>query len=154
MVQMNPQLPMNVTIQNTQSQKAIGNAGLATFRGSEETLKLDQPLKQDVFQSTGQENNSCKLSPEVSGWAAAFSRLSSNQIDQINKSGKLPENMMVSHSPYGGYRLCWKNPITNGCFIGGTQELPPHIEIRKDVFGFACAVPKGYESWQFNKSGD
>lgn len=149
MVQMNPQLPMNVAIQNTQSQKAIGNAGLATFRGlecspSQDTLELSS--MQDV------DNN--PVLPKVSGLAALFGRLSYDVVDQINETGKMPENMMVSVAPYGGYKLTWKNPVTDGQFTGGTQTLPPHLEVKNNIFGFTSVVPKGYENWLFPKYED
>jgi hypothetical protein len=95
--------------------------------------------------------NSTKSLPKVNALRAIFKRLSSTQINEVNRTGKLPQNMMITQNPNGTYRLAWKPPITDGKILGGSQKLPQHLELRKDILGFTRVVPAGYEHFLLKK---
>lgn len=79
--------------------------------------------------------------PEISTIRLMFSRLTDEQIAQINDSGKLHENAKFVMNGYGGYTIC--NNFFN--LRVGTRELPQGFEVKKNVMGFATVLPKGAE---------
>lgn len=77
--------------------------------------------------------------PSIGTMRLTFNFLSDAQIDQINRTGKLPDNAKFMRTENGGY-------IIGNNFFGfreGTQELPAGYEVKKDLFGFAVVVPSG-----------
>lgn len=79
--------------------------------------------------------------PEISNWRIFFGNLTDEQIKGINESGRLPENAKFVMNGYGSYT------ISNNFFgfRSGTRELPVGFEVKKNVLGFACVLPKGME---------
>lgn len=91
--------------------------------------------KADVFNKT----NVATTAPEISRTRLAFGRLTDEQIAAVNAAGKLPENAKFISNGFGGYVVC-------NNFFGlraGTQVLPAGFEVKKNVLGFTCVVPKG-----------
>ena len=77
--------------------------------------------------------------PRIGTARIIFNRLTDKQIETINKTGRLPDNAKFVANGQGGY------VITNN-FMDlriGTQTLPEGFEVKKDVFGFTCVLPKG-----------
>ena len=77
--------------------------------------------------------------PEISTARLMFGVLTDEQVDQINKSGKLPENAKFVMNGFGSYAIC--NNFFN--FRAGTRELPAGFEVKKNILGFAVVLPKG-----------
>lgn len=79
--------------------------------------------------------------PRISTVRLMFNLLTDQQIEQINKSRRLPDNAKFIMSGYGRFN------IANN-FFGirvGTQTLPEGFEVKKDVLGFAIVLPKDSE---------
>lgn len=79
--------------------------------------------------------------PKIGMWRIAFSRLTDEQIAQVNKTGKLPKNAKFIPDGRGGYML------VNNFFdvTHGTKQIPEGFELKNNVLGFTCIVPKGTE---------
>lgn len=84
--------------------------------------------------------------PKISRTRLFFSRLKDDQIDAINKAGRLPDNAKFIGS-IGGYAIC--NNFFN--YRTGTQILPAGYEVKKNIFGFAVVVPKGSKGFFIKK---
>jgi len=71
-----------------------------------------------------------------------FKYLNDEQVNAINRSGKLPENAkFIPKSDGTGYRI-------HNNFFGvrsGTRIIPAGYEVRRNWLGFAIVVPKGTE---------
>jgi len=93
------------------------------------------------------ENNAGIKSPSISNLHAFAGIFTDEQIAQINKSKKLPENLRFVYidplkwqygqpwrEPY--YRICIHNPITDK----GTPNLPEGYEVKKSLLVGTCAV--------------
>jgi len=100
-------------------------------------FKPDLTQKPDVVELSSGETEP----PKISAARIMFRVLTDEQIDQINKSGKLPSNGKFIQNGMGSY------DISNNFFnlTAGTQILPEGYEVKKNVFGFAMVVPKGTE---------
>ncbi len=65
--------------------------------------------------------------------------LTDEQIAEINKTGRLPDNAKFIPNGFGQY--CIANNFFN--MRAGTQTLPEGFEVKKNVVGLAIVVPKG-----------
>jgi hypothetical protein len=79
---------------------------------------------------------------EISNTRALFSRLTDNQINQANETGKIQGKAKISQSGYGGFSIA-PNFIN---LTVGTKTIPAGYELRKDWAGFTAVVPKDSES--------
>lgn len=120
-----------------------------SFMANETGLTLKEQPTQDTLTKT-QQSLEVKAS-NVSTFRAIIKRLPDNAIAHINETGKLPGNMMITEFQ-GKYYLSWKEPVFNGQLTGGTDTLPQHLELRKDILGFTRVVPRGYEHWTLKKA--
>jgi hypothetical protein len=114
-------------------------------RRAQTRLYVEGPEKDVTTFST--DSNEPATLPKINPFRAIFSRIPQEVTDEINRTGKMPENMMIGLNPYGQYYIKWANPITHGNVSGGTQTLPQHLELRDDVLGFTHVVPKDYKHW-------
>ena len=64
--------------------------------------------------------------------------LTDEQVDNINKTRKLPDNAKFIPNGFGQYYIA--NNFFN--MRAGTQTLPEGFEVKKNVLGFAVVVPK------------
>ena len=71
--------------------------------------------------------------PKIGFFRLAFSRLTDEQIDAVNKTGRMPKNAKISPS----------HIIQNDIFhiTHGTKTLPEGYELRKGFLGFTKVVP-------------
>ena len=118
---------LNATCNCQECKKAKQNSQALAFKANEnaDTVEL----------------NNTKQPPEISRARLAFGILTDDQIAAINESGKLPKNAKFMQNGFGGFTIC-------NNFFGlraGTQELPVGFEVKKNILGFACVLPKGTE---------
>ncbi len=89
-----------------------------------------------------------KDSTKIGYWRAAFSRLTDEQIKNVNETGKLNGNVKFRPNGQGGYLI-----VPNIMNISvGTKTLPAGFELKKNFLGFTCIVPKDSESILLKKS--
>lgn len=115
---------MNTTFCAPKTKKSTP-APVTTFTGDNATDTVEISTK----------NNA----PQISKTRLFFSRLTDEQIEAINKSGKLPDNAKFVQNGFGGFVIC-------NNFFGlraGTQTLPAGFEVKKNILGFTCVLPKG-----------
>lgn len=77
--------------------------------------------------------------PRIGFFRLATGFLTQAQVDQINLSGKLPDNAKFIHNEYGKFVIC-------NNFLGlrvGTQDLPYGFEVKRNIIGQALVLPKG-----------
>ena len=75
--------------------------------------------------------------PHISWIRAVTGILSYEQINAINQTRHLPENVKIMQNGAGGYTIGYN-------YFGiraGTRTVPAGFELKKDVFGFAHVVP-------------
>ena len=77
-----------------------------------------------------------------------FCRLKPEQIEQINKTGKLPDNMKIRPNSAGtGYHIAHNIfGLTNG-----TRTVPEGYEFRRNILGFTRLIPKDTEGFWLKK---
>lgn len=76
--------------------------------------------------------------PRIGFMRLLFNRLTKEQIDGINQSGKLPKNAKFVEN-MGKINIAWNlADITTG-----THELPKGYEVKNDIFGFTHVVREG-----------
>ena len=80
--------------------------------------------------------------PKIGVLRLALGMLNNDQINQVNKSGKLPSNAkIVYNKKTNSYDL-----TTNYFGITtGTSTLPAGYELRKNIWGFTVVVPTNSE---------
>lgn len=138
-----------ITQEQILPQKTLKTLTVLPQQPDNEQIKFLSQPKTDVlsFQGKTSPSENQGETKKVSALRVIFRLIPQSTIDQINESGKLPENMMIVANSYnpGQYSLAWRNPITHGKILGGTQTLPATVELRKNLLGFTCVVPKNYE---------
>ena len=82
------------------------------------------------------EEPKCK---DISFFRAFFSRLTDEQIREVNRTGKLPIGTKFIQNGAGGYTI--SNNILG--FRVGTRVLPQGYELKKNILGFTLVVPIG-----------
>ena len=102
-----------------------------------QNYKVDMTQKPDILELSTKEAEP----PKISRLRLMFNLLTDEQIDQINKSGKLPSNGKFIMNGMGSHHIA--NNFFN--LRAGTQTLPEGFEVKKNVLGFAVVVPKGTE---------
>ena len=85
-------------------------------------------------------NNNQKYTtpPEISWGRAVTGFLTQEQVDAINETRRLPDNVKIIPNGFGGYTLTYN-------YFGlraGTQTVPEGFEFKQDVIGVAHIVPK------------
>lgn len=113
-----------------------------SFSSQKSKFQLKEQPTIDILEKT-------KEQPAISTIRAIFRRIPKDVIKTINETGQFPKNMMVTEIN-GHYVLVWKNPLTKGKIIGGTQKMPSHLELRNNLLGFTAIYPKGYDHWFLN----
>lgn len=96
----------------------------------------DKPDTVEVSTIPAAEISGANQAPNISRWRLFFNRLTNDQIDAVNKSGRLPKK--AKFTPFiGGYSIAnnWWN------ITAGTTKLPAGFEVRKSIFGFTRVVP-------------
>lgn len=119
----------------------VENVSKVMFKGEEATTeKVDKPVDNSPKTDTVEIKN--KVSPpEISTAKLIIKRLTDEQIDQVNKARKLPQNAKFVRDGYGGYYIA-----ANFMDLQiGTRKLPEGFEVRKDALGFTCVLPKDAE---------
>lgn len=134
---------------NSRQVKNLNTIFQPSFMANETGLGLVDQLTQDTLTKT--QNIDGDKPGNVNTFSAIIKRLPDDVIKQVNETGHLPENMMITELQ-GKYYLGWKEPIFNGQITGGTNKMPEHLELRKDILGFTRVVPKGYEHWMLKKA--
>ena len=102
-----------------------------------EPASLKPEVKEDTFELSAKQEQVAP--PKISTLRLAVGLLTDEQIQQINETGKLPENAKFIPNGMGGYT------IRNNFFgvTSGTQQLPQGFEVKNNLFGFSQVVPKG-----------
>ena len=104
---------------------------------------LTKELNKDAFKL------SKKGEPKVQVLRIWFNRLTQEQIDAINESGKLPKNIKIRPKEMGTGYYIYHN-IFN--MYNGTQTMPEGYELRKNRLGFTRLVPKDTEGFWLPKN--
>ncbi len=118
-------------------------------QAAEEIKEIKNPLKdelnKDVFKV------SKKGEPKVPVLRIWFNRLTQDQIDEINRTGKLPKNIKVRPKEVGTGYYMYHN-IFN--MYNGTQTMPEGYELRRNRLGFTRLVPKDTEGFWLPKKAE
>lgn len=94
------------------------------------------------FKGREKRTTNTKDSTKIGYWRAAFSRLTNEQIKNVNETGKLNGNVKFRSNGQGGYVI-----VPNIMNVSvGTKTLPAGFELKKNFLGFTCVVPKDSES--------
>ena len=91
---------------------------------------------------------SSSAQPRVSTIRAIFKCLSQTEIDELNKSGRLPKNVKITRNPESG-KFCISRNWFN--ISRGTHIIPEGYELRKNLLGFTEVVPIGEEGITLRK---
>lgn len=114
----------------------------AAQNSSESEVKLPAQPESDVFQTT--KKGEKKINP-LRIW---FSRLKPEQIDEINKTRRTPDNMKIRpNTGDTGYHIY--HNIFN--LQNGTKTLPEGYELRQNKLGFTRLVLKDSEGFWLKK---
>ena len=124
---------------------AINNAGSIGCKLNNQTPeKLSEsmilgksPLGRDVFEISNKTED--LIPPEIGVIRLGTGFLTDEQIAQINKTRKLPDNAKFVPNGIGQYRIV--NNFIN--LTVGTQTLPEGFEVKKNILGQAVVLPKG-----------
>lgn len=109
------------------TQQAVTPRNVTMFKG--EKVKQEKPVK-------------TKDPTKVGYWRAAFSRLTTEQINNANETGKLSGKVKIKPNLAGtGYSL---TSNLMGITVG-TQTIPEGYELRKNWLGFTVLLPKDSE---------
>ena len=103
---------------------------------------LKTELNKDVFKL------SKKGEPKVPVLRIWFNRLTQDQIDAINESGKFPKNIKVRPQEVGTGYYMYHNILN---MFNGTQTMPEGYELRRNRLGFTRLVPKDTEGFWLPK---
>lgn len=109
----------------------INNTGVDRFESQEKLPKSELYAKDASTQIVYAEY------PHISWIRAVTGILSYEQIDAINQTRRLPDNVKIMQNGAGGYTIGYN-------YFGiraGTRTVPMGFELKKDVFGFAHVVP-------------
>ena len=104
------------------------NAKHSAFRGNNENPGYDYEAENEMMT----EPNSISIA------RLAFQYLNDAQIEEVNRTGMLPENAKFVRTSDGRYIIC-------NNFFGiraGTRKIPEGYEVKRDFLGFAVVVPK------------
>lgn len=108
-------------------------------------IKSEQVLDTSIFDNIGidkfehkSKNKETETTSKIGFANLLFNRLTKEQIEEINKTGKLPKNAkFVDYM--GKVYITWNlADITTG-----THELPKGYEIKNDILGFTHVVREG-----------
>lgn len=136
------------------------NLNSASFKGVEAVSKT--PF--DAFNSPSSKSSEEKADsveftqtqkepPKIGFFRLAFSRLTKEQVKQVNETGLLPKNAKFRRNSLSGdtgYSYTIQNNIFN--VTNGTRQLPEGYEVKNNILGFTRVVPKGTEGfWIKNK---
>lgn len=122
----------------------IGDAGIIRRFDSKEDAKAYanevNSTGMDVFVRTTkpQENRTQTEPPEISWGRACTGFLTQDQVNAINETRRLPDNVKIMRDGLGGYILSYN-------YLGiraGTHTIPEGFEIKRDVLGIAHVLPK------------
>ncbi len=107
------------------------------------TLKAQQAVTpRNVTMFKGEKTVKTKDPTKVGYWRAAFSRLTTEQINNANETGKLSGKVKIKQNLAGtGYSL---TSNLMGITVG-TQTIPAGYELRKNWLGFTVLLPKDSE---------
>ena len=109
------------------TQQAVTPRNVTMFKG--EKIKQEKPVK-------------TKDPTKVGYWRAAFSRLTTEQINNANETGKLSGKVKIKQNLAGtGYTIAPN--LMN--ITTGTQTIPAGYELRKNWLGFTVILPKDSE---------
>ena len=80
-----------------------------------------------------------KSAPKISRWRLLFSRLTKEQIKQVNETRQLPDNAKFEFGLGHSYSVAnnWFN------MTAGTQIIPAGYELKQDILGFTHVLPIG-----------
>lgn len=122
--------------------KTMQNVKAVTSRNVTGTyFKGEEKLAKNV-------NAKAKDPTKIGYFRAVFSRLTDEQINNVNESGKLNGNVKFRSNGQGGYVI-----VPNIMNVSvGTKTLPAGFELKKNFLGFTCVVPKDSESILLKKS--
>lgn len=118
------------------------NGGWSDYRAFPSVFPQNSYI--DIFKPQVEE----KKAPEI-GWARVlFSRLTDDQIAQVNETKLMPKNAkVVEEFATGKPRLTWNLfDITPG-----THTLPAGYELKKGILGFTHLVREGTQAWYLKK---
>ncbi len=84
-------------------------------------------------------SDTIKNNKDINFLEAKTSLLTDEQIEEINKTKKMPEGTVIAKDKLGNYYIT--SDILN--LETGTRTLPKGYEVKKDKLGFAIVVPVG-----------
>lgn len=98
------------------------------------------PIDQkSIFLKDKQPQNTNINKTDIGFMEAAFQVLTDKQIEEINRTKKLPEGTVIQKDEHGDFYIT--GDVTN--LSTGTRTLPKGFEVKKNVFGYAIIVPEG-----------
>ena len=110
-----------------------------------DTFVHNNPIKNDNVRHEGDvfvasSSNSGRVSepPQISWGRAVTGFLTKEQVDMINETRRLPDNVTIMPNGAGGYNFTYN-------YFGlraGTQTVPEGFELKQDIIGQAHIVPK------------
>ena len=125
--------------------QGVNDCGEDTFMRS--VNYAEEPVRHegDEFVEEDKENqkNYYTEPPEISWIRAVTGILTYDQVDAINESRRLPDNVKFMMNGSGGYSISYNYFNIRP----GTQTLPKGFEVKKDILGFVHVVPTGTTGW-------
>ena len=118
---------------------------------SHEATQKNNVSKEKVYYAKSKpdsvEISSKKEDVKIGTTRAIFGYLTQEQVDEINKTRKLPQNIKIARTPEGHFVLKpnWFN-VTRG-----THTIPEGYELRRNIAGFTEIVPIDEEGLMLRK---
>ena len=115
----------------------VNSTGVDTFERSHNTENSAPRYYSDEFYYS--EKRSDMTPPDISWGRVVTGFLTDEQVERINATGKLPENVKFVPNGYGGYSIVY-NYLN---VTSGTHDVPKGFEVKRDFMGMAHVVPVG-----------
>ena len=116
----------------------VNATGVDSFVPQSQVVNSNVRHMGDEFVQTSGVNNNMSEPPKISWGRAVSGFLTQEQIDMINETGRLPDNVKIIPNGAGGYTFDYN-------YFGlraGTQTVPAGFEMKRDIIGVAHVVPK------------
>lgn len=116
----------------------VNSTGTDTFEPRRESCENCEPqyYVDEFYYSSRQKD---MTPPDISWGRVVTGFLTDEQVERINATGKLPENVKFVQNGYGGYSIVY-NYLN---VTSGTHDVPKGFEVKRDFVGMAHVVPVG-----------
>lgn len=121
----------------------VNTTGQDVFVKQKQDDLASGPHAGDTFEAKKLDDETRVECPKASWFQAITQRLSDEQVEIINKTGKLPDGVkVIRNTNTGDFMLC---PDFN-VFTPGTKTIPAGYELKQSIGGVTLVVPQDTES--------